>query len=311
MMLRAGLAGIMALALSPAAALNLPTNATLTFEKAEALASFDLAVGAFAEGRVEKLQIEGAVNHSAWRIPGSGKTTLQLLAPLRDELKAEGFEVLFDCAAQACGGFDFRYATYVLPEPDMHIDLGDFRYLAAARFDGEEPDYIALLVSRSSENGFVQMTRVGAPSGEPVAIATSTKTLPTEPAPALDGGVVRMLTETGGAVLDDLRFNTGSADLGNDTFASLAELAAWLVANPGHRVTLVGHTDTDGPLAANVALSKRRAASVARRLVTAYNVPSGQVTAEGVGFLAPRASNLTDEGRNRNRRVEVVLSATE
>ena len=46
-----------------------------------------------------------------------GQTTLQILAPLRDQLSEAGYEIIFECAANDCGGFDFRYALDLLPEP--------------------------------------------------------------------------------------------------------------------------------------------------------------------------------------------------
>ncbi len=76
------------------------------------------------------------------------------------------------------------------------------------------------------------------------------------------------------------------------------------------QVILVGHTDASGPLDMNVAVSRKRAESVVARLINVYGVPSAQVSAEGVGYLSPRASNLTDEGRHKNRRVEAVLAST-
>ncbi len=64
-------------------------------------------------------------------------------------------------------------------------------------------------------------------------------------------------------------------------------------------------------LDANIALSKRRAGTVRDRLVNEYGVPPGRVAAEGMGYLAPVASNLTPEGRERNRRVEALLLPVE
>lgn len=298
-----------------ATAFTLPGNAALTIRSDEPLGTFPLPVGPYAGGSVEKLRVEGTVTHSAWRIVGASATTMQLFAPLRDELKSDGFEILYECDADSCGGFDFRYETHVLPEPDMHVDLGDFRYLAARNAGGKAPEYIALLVSRSSESGFVQMTRIGPPDLTPVA-APSTKAPAISPAvavvkPAFPGSLAERLENAGSVALDDLTFETGSASLGDGNFGSLAELAAYLAANPSRTVTLVGHTDAVGALANNIALSKRRAASVADRLVSSFGVSRGQVTAEGVGFLAPRAPNLTDAGRTQNRRVEVILTSTE
>ena len=69
----------------------------------------------------------------------------------------------------------------------------------------------------------------------------------------------------------------------------------------------MGHSDAVGSLEANIALSRARARSVAGRLVDTHGVARGQLRAEGAGYLAPRASNATEDGRALNRRVEVVV----
>ncbi len=76
-------------------------------------------------------------------------------------------------------------------------------------------------------------------------------------------------------------------------------------------MALVGHTDFAGALDSNIALSKKRAASVADRLVQSYGVNRTQLDPEGVGYLAPRATNQTDAGRTQNRRVEVMITSTQ
>ena len=84
-----------------------------------------------------------------------GQTTLQILAPLRDQLSEAGYEIIFECAANDCGGVDFRYALDLLPEPDMHVDLGDYRFVAAQRATDTRPEYITVVVSRTDAHGFV------------------------------------------------------------------------------------------------------------------------------------------------------------
>ena len=108
-------------------------------------------------------------------------------------------------------------------------------------------------------------------------------------------------------MLDGLDFATGSAELAPGGDAALLALAAYLTSHPARRVALVGHTDAQGPLDANIALSKRRAQAVADRLVAAHGVSRAQLRAEGMGWLAPLATNLTPEGREANRRVEAVV----
>lgn len=319
-----GVLCLCALAGLPASAISLefPGPATATHESRDALDSYALPVGPWRNGSLQTLTTEGSVTRSAWRIAGAGLTTLQIMAPLREQLATVGFTLLFECRDATCGGFDFRYETEVVPEPEMHVDLGDFRFLAAERMISGVPEHVSLLVSRSSENGFVQMVRVGTPEVQDVVLTAATKsplvlpetggTAPVgDPVPATPGSLAAAL-ETGGSVpLDDLSFKTGSAELAPGDYASLAELAVYLAAHPDRTVMLVGHTDASGGLESNIVLSKRRAASVVGRMVGALGVSPSQLSAQGVGFLAPRASSLTDDGRSANRRVEVVLTSTE
>jgi len=105
-----------------------------------------------------------------------------------------------------------------------------------------------------------------------------------------------------------LIFATGASALSGARYDSLARLADYLIANPDRRVVLVGHTDAEGPLEGNIALSRARASAVRQVLIDDFGAPSDRIDAEGIGFLAPRASNATDAGRQANRRVEVVLA---
>lgn len=314
------------LAMMPAgaAATNLPFPgpATATAERTSPLGSYALPIGPWGAAGLDSRRVEGLVEETAWRVEAPGITSLQLLAPLRDSLAADGFDILFECETRACGGFDFRYALRVLPEPDMHVDLGDFRFVSARRGAGPDAEYLALLVSRSSAAGFAQVVRVSTGQTAPPALSASTKAPfslggPELPPPRQTGTAVPEGVDSlaaalmaGPVPLDDLEFETGAATLGANGAGSLHVLAAYLAANPDHRVALVGHTDATGGLAGNVALSKRRAESVRDRLMRDHAVPAAQISAEGVGYLAPRDSNLTEEGRTRNRRVEVILTST-
>ena len=315
-------------------------NAELTLEHREALGSYRMPIGPWRPIGGAVVVAEGAIRQSAYRLPLAGGTTLQLLAGLRQQLAQQGFQVLFECDAPRCGGFDFRFDTNVLAEPEMHIDLGDFRYLAARKDTSGKPEFVSLLVSRSSESGFVQVYRVTEADALAVAAAGETTVatalslpelvlpvlpvlpaasqsgdVPTEAAPALElapAGPMAVLLESGGRVaLDDLAFATGTAELAAGDYPSLKALADYLAANPARQVVLVGHTDAAGGLEANIALSKRRAASVVAHLVRDLGVAKGQVSAQGVGYLVPRTSNLTEAGRAQNRRVEVVLTSTQ
>jgi OOP family OmpA-OmpF porin len=290
--------------------LNMPGTAEVVATQVSRDDSYFLPTSPFNNGTLDGVVAEGIVRQTAWKIDEDNMTTLQILAPLRQSLQDQGFEALYECEAQVCGGFDFRYQIELLPEPDMHVNLSDFRYFSAKMGDGPSADYIGLVVSRSTKTGFVQLTQIsGLDRSAP--FTTSTKAPPAQTAPALAGPIGELLETTGHATLDDLLFKTGSSELGDEPFASLQNLAQYLTARPDRQVKLVGHTDASGSLEGNVTLSKRRASAVAARLVDTYGVSPDQVTSDGVGFLAPRASNLSDAGRTLNRRVEVILTSTQ
>ncbi len=313
-----GLAGLVGAGLPAEAAgsgLSLPAPATRTFDQARALRPYALTIGPWQQGKMATLAVSGAVSVEAWRLPGKGGESGALMEMLARQLREAGFEPLFQCADDQCGGYDFRFAQEVVAEPLMHVDLGNFQYLAAQKQGEAGPEYVALLVSASPGAGFVQITRIlpadAAASDIATDTVTSTMTDPTTAdAPPPDAPVGAQLERKGHAVLSDLEFETGSSDLGPGPFASLAELASYLSDHPERRVALVGHSDAEGSLEVNVTLSKRRAASVRDRLIREYGLSPEQLTAEGVGFLSPLDSNLTEDGRSRNRRVEAVLIST-
>lgn len=292
---------------SPAAALDLAIpGAEVTAQESEAAASTRLPENPWTPGSLVS-GTEGAIRKTAYRLPNVKMTSLQLIAPLRRQLIDAGYERVFACADAECGGFDFRFQLDILGEPAMHVDLGNFRYLLM-RQEGANPHSIAVLASPGLNSGFVHVTEVSDSIFPDPIQATPT---PTPARPTAPTDFIERLIADSHAVLDDLDFGTGSAELTGGPYASLQELARWLAENPTARVILVGHTDAVGSLEANTALSRRRASAVADRLVGTLGTNRLQLQAAGAGYLAPIASNLTDEGRAANRRVEVVLLSLE
>ncbi len=100
-------------------------------------------------------------------------------------------------------------------------------------------------------------------------------------------------------------FDTGKSEIKPESGPALKELTALLQANPALKVWIVGHTDTVGSVESNMALSSARAASVVKSLV-ARGIAANRMAPHGAGPFAPVASNEAEEGRARNRRVELV-----
>jgi OOP family OmpA-OmpF porin len=287
--------------------LALPANAVETSRSAVADTSHLIATGPWADGQVPKQPYEGHVTQSTWRITAQGITTLQILRPLRDQLAQAGFETQYVCDTQDCGGFDFRFMIDVLPPPEMHVNLGDYRYLSAIKAEPEAA--ISLLISRTERAGYVQIIQV-AKNAAPAEITPSGEVAQTSQPQSVVTGVAEGLNRIGRAILFDLTFDPGAATLADGTYQSLQELTDYLFLHPERTVALVGHTDAEGALEANIALSKRRAGAVLERLAAEYGVSRRQLDAQGMGYLAPIANNMTAAGREANRRVEVILTST-
>ncbi|MFZ5444349.1 MAG: OmpA family protein [Myxococcota bacterium] len=114
------------------------------------------------------------------------------------------------------------------------------------------------------------------------------------------------LKSSGHVEVPGIFFDTGKAELKPESEAALNEVAKLLKADATLKVYVVGHTDSVSGLESNLKLSQARAESVVQALVTKHGVSAAVLLAKGVGPLAPVASNDAEEGRARNRRVELV-----
>ncbi len=106
--------------------------------------------------------------------------------------------------------------------------------------------------------------------------------------------------------LGDVLFEVGKSDLKAGAARSLDKLVAAMRRDPDMTVTIEGHTDSTGRHVANIELSKRRAHSV-RSYLASRGVTTQRLKAAGLGPDYPVATNATAEGRQQNRRVELVV----
>lgn len=114
------------------------------------------------------------------------------------------------------------------------------------------------------------------------------------------------LERDGKAVLYGIFFDFGSDRIRPESEPALADMARVLRAHGNWLLAIEGHTDNVGGEAANLDLSRRRAASVRQAMVALYGIDARRLTAAGFGASRPQATNDTPQGRARNRRVELV-----
>ena len=107
--------------------------------------------------------------------------------------------------------------------------------------------------------------------------------------------------------LGDVLFDTGRAELKSGAFTTIDRLSVFMRENPERTLSIEGYTDAVGSDTYNLNLSQRRADAV--RAALAYRgIDGGRIATKGFGKANPVASNVTAEGRQRNRRVEIVIS---
>jgi OOP family OmpA-OmpF porin len=116
----------------------------------------------------------------------------------------------------------------------------------------------------------------------------------------------KSLAESGKVVLYGINFDTDKDTLRADSEPTLKQIATLLADNVGLNIRVVGHTDNQGKPEYNLDLSRRRAATVVRELTSKYATATKRLDSFGCGLYAPVASNDSEDGRAKNRRVELV-----
>lgn len=243
--------------------------------------------------------VEGAVTRIRYVIDKE-RTTLEVYKNYEKALADEGFETLFACKNEECGGRDF--SMVVIPYDGLMSDnYKDQRFLAAKLSRPEGTAYVSLYVVKAyniggekKNNVYVQLDIV-----ETAEMDTGMVTVDAE-------AIGKGLDAEGHIAIYGIYFDTDSDKVKPESDAALAEIAKLMKARPKLELLVVGHTDNQGKLNYNMDLSKRRAASVVKALADGHGVDASRLTPAGVGFLAPVASNRGEEGRALNRRVELV-----
>lgn len=114
------------------------------------------------------------------------------------------------------------------------------------------------------------------------------------------------IASTGRAAVYGVFFDTDRAEIKPESEPALAEMAKLLKENATLNVHIVGHTDNSGTVERNIKLSQDRAAAVVNALVSRHGIAAARLKAHGVASLAPVASNRSEDGKAKNRRVELV-----
>ena len=168
----------------------------------------------------------------------------------------------------------------------MWIDGFDYRYYAGRKAEGGRETYVSVLVSRNNDDINTQLT---------VAVIDAIENKMVDAAAMAKG-----LGEKGHIALYGIYFDTDKAVVKPESRPTLEEIAKLLRAQPQLNVVIVGHTDSQGGHDYNMDLSRRRADAIAAELAKSYQIGRTRLRTAGVGYLAPVASNASEDGRALN-----------
>lgn len=245
------------------------------------------------------LKLEGRVTQIRYDGPG-GRSSLEIMRNFQSSLKKEGFEPIFSCADADCltGKLRDNYLLGQQVDP-TNGNSGAYqdhaRYILAKLGKDQGETYAAILVSESGSliTTFVQVVETKPMEGEKIAVPTS-------------ADMQAAIEDKGSVDIYGILFDFDQDSLKPESKETLDQIALMMEKNPKLKLEIVGHTDNRGTGEYNMDLSRRRAANVVEALVTEYKISDDRLTSSGAGATTPVASNATDEGRAKNRRVELV-----
>jgi OmpA-OmpF porin, OOP family len=270
----------------------------------------------------QKKQLEGARTHIVYLLP-AGRSPLEVIRNYQQEVKSSGGKILFECKGQECGGdanfastgaaglsemtlsmflyplerltqedFDAcamtgriseqKYTSAELPQADAHVSVLAYTYQSgncSATIAGRTIAVIDILESKAREQKMVAV------KAEDMA---------------------QQIASSGSVALYGIYFDFNKADIKPESAPTIEQIGKLLKSDPKLKLLVVGHTDNVGGFTSNMALSQRRAAAVVNELATKYQIARPRLTPVGVSFASPVATNDTEEGRAKNRRVQLV-----
>lgn len=249
----------------------------------------------------DAVTVEGKLTRITYINPAD-VSSLEVTRAYEEALLSQGFEILFSCKDADCGGRSFNHAMNNPYDMRLAENYADQRYLALRLARPDEGDvYTNIYSVRNTSGGGADRDRIYTRIH---VVELKPRERQVEIIPADE--MARQLDLDGRVALYGIYFDLDSDQLKPESNPTLEEIAKLLQGNPQLALLVVGHTDNQGRLDYNLDLSKRRAASVVRALTGQHGIDGSRLEPHGVAFLAPVATNSSEDGRAKNRRVELV-----
>ena len=271
----------------------------------------------------QKKTIAGQRTRLVYLAP-AGASPLEVLRNYQQELSRKGGTPLFECQGKDCGGSPTRtssgggdamsLAMYLWPQENIRDAALTTGYCAqTARIT--EQRYLVMELPQHEAYVSVLTYLLATNTGSCKALNDRTiaaidilevKNMEAKMVTVKAEEMAQAISIKGSIALYGIYFDSGKADVKTESKDTLDQIAKLLTTTPSLTLLVVGHTDNVGSFASNVELSKRRAEAVVNVLGATYKIDRNRLTPVGVSFACPVAPNTTEEGRAKNRRVELV-----
>jgi OOP family OmpA-OmpF porin len=272
-----------------------------------------------------KKALEGAYTRIVYLVP-ENRTPLEVVRNYEEEIKRVGGSVLFQCKETDCGGDPSRsiaggggqmsLAMYLYPPERIVEEPHTTGHCAIAEHIADQR-YVVAELPQSGAHVSVLTYRLVSPDKNDVCRTLNDRTIAIVDLVETKAREQKMVTvqasemektiaSTGRVALYGIYFDFNKAEVKPESDPTLEQIAKLLKQSSAMKLLVVGHTDNVGTFPFNTDLSQRRAVAVVTALGTRYGIAKERLTPVGVSFASPVASNKTDEGRAKNRRVELV-----
>ncbi|MHC1728788.1 MAG: OmpA family protein [Syntrophobacteraceae bacterium] len=257
------------------------------------------------------LKLEGGRTQIWYEAPGETSST-EIIRNYQNELKARGFQLLYDSTKDPVA---INWSNFLAPFGSTEIKTSRSRYVfyaadqkgirvTSAKLERDQGEvYVYLTAVEWAKDDAIYKARRGAyVAADIIEVRAMAQNMVVVSADEMS----RTIAASGRVALYGIFFDTNKADIKPESKSALEEIGKLMKKEPGLKLHVVGHTDNVGGYESNLSLSKRRADAVVGALTKEYGIAPNRLTPNGVAYLAPIAVNTTDEGRAKNRRVELV-----
>ena len=269
-------------------------GAAIAKREVKAFDTYELITGPWgAKTPPPTVHLEGKLTAIDYLYP-RGRSTLEVTRNYESALKKAGFQIVFSCLQKECGsGIQKPWGLSIL---QAALPFGEMRYVAAKLPRAEGDVYVAL---------HVKQTGKGKADHHAYLVVLETKPMQQGMVSVDAAALAHDISTSGHIAVYGVYFDTAKWDIKPESEQALTEIAKLLTNDAKLELHVVGHTDSAGTPAANLELSKKRAAAVVSAL-TQKGIAANRLDSQGVGQYAPVTTNRTAEGRAKNRRVELV-----